>query len=217
MEHSKIKGMSRWDVFLSTQHPGLKPINYHGILPFIGFTEKSSVHAGMINFRREKFLLGMNGVICTGDKLINLMKQAEGRDITIKYLDNNFGEVLKAFIYIDDRFICEAVPQPGYHRAKIDQDEHDLINRELMSKYVNTIESFANRHKKGLDKLTIIDNRPVTIGNSFSIFDPNGNTLTDYVPDTEPAKVLAGVDSEPETIMLPSQSTSFAKSLLNSF
>jgi hypothetical protein len=153
MEHSKIKGMSRWDVFLSTQHPGLSPINYHGILPYIGFTEKSSVRAGIINFRREKFLLGLDGVICTGDRLINLMKQVEGRDITIKWLDNNHGEILKSYIYVDDRFVCEAVPQPGYRRAKLDQSEHDLINRELMSRYVTTIESFANRHKKGLDKL----------------------------------------------------------------
>lgn len=217
MEHSKIKGMSRWDVFLSTQHPGLMPINYHGILPYIGFTEKSSVRAGMINFRREKFLLGMDGVICAGDRLINLMKQVEGRDITIKYLDNNYGEILKSYIYVDDRFVCEAVPQPGYRRAKIDQDEHDLINRELMSKYVMTIESFANRHKKGLDKLTIIDNRPVTIGNSFSIFDPNGNTPKEYIPATEPAKVLSNIESEFEPVLLTGNSTSFNRSLKNTF
>lgn len=219
-EHSKIKGLSRWDVFLSTQHPGLNPINYHGILPFIGFTEKSSVWAGMINFRREKFLLGMDGVICVGDKLINMMKQVEGRDIEIKWLDNNHGEVLKAYIYMDDRFICEAVPQPGYRRAKIDQDEHDLINRELMSKYVTTIDSFAQRHKKGLDKVTIIDNRPVTIGNSFSIFDPNGHAPKEYVPSTEPVKILTGVDNEPgtdSTVLLNGNQTSFKRSLLNSF
>jgi hypothetical protein len=217
MEHSKIRGMSRWDVFLSMQHPGLMPINYHGILPHIGFTEKSSVRAGMINFRREKFLLGMDGVICTGDRLINLMKQVEGRDIIIKYLDGNHGEILKSHIYMDDRFVCEAVPQPEYRRAKIDQDEHDLINRELMSKYVMTIESFANRRKKGLDKLTVIDNRPVTIGNSFSIFDPNGHTPGSYVPNTEPAKALAGADGEPETVVHAAQTASFAKSLLNTF
>jgi hypothetical protein len=218
MEHSKIKGMSRWDVFISMQHPGLTPINYHGILPYIGFTEKSSVRAGMINFRREKFLLGMDGMICTGEKLINMMKQVEGKDIEIKYLDTNNGEVLKAHIYMDDRFICEAVPQPGYRRAKIDRDEHDLINRELMSKYVNTIESFANRRKKGLDKLTVIDNRPVTIGNSFKIFDPNGNAeKSEYVPSIETAKVLASVDNEPEPDLIPSRNTSFAKSFLNSY
>jgi hypothetical protein len=216
MEHSKIKGMSRWDVFLSTQHPGLMPINYHGILPFIGFTEKSSVRAGMINFRREKFLLGMDGVICVGDKLIHMMKQVEGRDIEIKWMDNNHGEVLKAYIYMGDRFICEAVPQPGYRRAKIDQDEHDLINRELMSKYVTTIDSFAQRHKKGLDKVTIIDNRPVTIGNSFNIFDPNGHTLKEYVPNSEPAKILAGVDAEPETTSIDNK-TSFIRDLKHTF
>jgi hypothetical protein len=220
MEHPKIKGMSRWDVFLSTQHPGLKPINYHGILPYIGLTEKSSVHAGMINFRREKFLLGLDGIICAGDKLINLMKQVEGRDIVIRYIDTNNGEVLKAYIYIDDRFVCEAIPQPGYRRAKIDQDEYDLINRELMSKYVTTIESFANRRKKGLDKLTIIDNRPVTIGNSFSVFDPNGHVPKEHVFNTEPAKVLAGVDNEPEAIpnvLLNVNKTSFNRSLKNIF
>jgi hypothetical protein len=220
MEHSKIKGMSRWDVFLSTQHPGLMPINYHGILPYIGFTEKSSVRAGMINFRREKFLLGMDSVICAGDKLINLMRQVEGRDIEIKWLDNNHGEVLKAYIYMDGRFICEAVPQPGYHRAKIDQNEHDLINWELMSKYVTTIDSFAQRRKKGLDKVTIIDNRPVTIGNSFNIFDLNGHAPKEYIPNPEPAKVLAGVDNEPETaptVLLNGNKTTFKRSLKNTF
>jgi hypothetical protein len=217
MEHPKFKGMSRWDVFLSMQHPGLKPINYHGILPYIGFTEKSSVRAGMINFRREKFLLGMDGVICAGDKLINLMRQVEGRDITIRYIDTNHGEILKAYIYMDDRFICEAIPQPGYHRAKIDQDEHDLINRELMSKYVTTIESFANRHKKGLDKLTIVDHRPVTIGNSFTVFDPNGNLQKEYIPSTEPAKALFGVKPESEPALLNVNKTSFNKSLKNTF
>jgi hypothetical protein len=217
MEHSKIKGMSRWDVFLSMQHPGLTPVNYHGILPYIGFTEKSSVHAGMINFRSEKFLLGMDGVICVGDKLINMMKQVEGRDIEIKWLDNNHGEVLKAYIYLDNRFICEAVQQPGYRRAKIDQDEHDLMNRELMSKYVTTIESFANRHKKGLDKLTIIDNRPVTIGNSFKIFDPNGHIEIEYIPNPEPAKGLASIDNDPEPSIISTQTTSFVKPLLNRF
>lgn len=218
-EHSKIKGMSRWDVFLSTQHPGLRPTNYHGILPYIGFKENSSVRAGMINFRRDKFLLGMDGVICVGDKLIHLMQQVEGKDIEIRWFDNNYGEVLIAYIYINDRFICEAVPQPGYRRGRIDQTEQDLVNRELMSKYTNTIESFGIRQKKGLDKLTIIDNRPVTIGNSFKIFDPNGNKPTEYVPNSESGKILASVDTDPALLnpALNSNQTSFNRSLINTF
>lgn len=211
-EHSKIKGMSRWDVFLSTQHPGLNPINYHGILPYLGMKETSSVNAGIMNFRRSKFLLGLDGVICTGDKLINMMMQVEGRDVDIYWLDDNFGEVLKAYIYIGDRFICEAIEQPGYRRAKIDRTDQDLINRELMSKYENTITSYANRKKKGLEKVTIIDNRPVTINNNFQI--PG---LNNYVPSTEPAKVLANMDGEDDNVSLNTNQSSFKRSLANSF
>lgn len=217
-EHSKIKGMSRWDVFLSMQNPNLRPINYHGILPYLGYNEKSSVNAGIIRFRSEKFLLGMDGVICTGDKLISMMQQVEGKDIDIFYLDDNFGNILKAHIYFDNRFICEAVPQPGYNRARIEQTKEDLINRELMSKYTNTIESYGRRQKNTLNKLTVIDNRPVTIGNSFQMVDPNGFAPTIYIPNSEPAKILTNIDVEPEfNPALNANSTSFKKSLLNSF
>ena len=162
----------------------------------------------------------MDGVICTGDKLICMMQQVEGKNVNIYYLDDNFGSILKAHIYIDDRFVCEAIPQPGYNRARIEQTKEDLINRELMSKYVNTIESFGRRQKNGLDKLTVIDNRPVTVGNSFKIIDPNGYTPTEYIPNAEPAKVLAGVDNEPETVStvhLNGNQTSFKRSLVNTF
>ena len=215
-EHSKIKGMSRWDVFLAMQNPNLRPINYHGILPYLGMKESSSVNAGIMNFRRSKFLLGLDGVICTGDKLISMMMQVEGRDVDIYWLDDNFGEMLKAHIYIGDQFICEAIEQPGYNRARIEQTKEDMINRELMSKYTNTIESYGRRQKNGLEKLTIIDNRPVTINNNFQIPGLNG-----YVPSTEPAKVLANVDGDEPMMVNTEQLTggekSFNKSLITNW
>ncbi len=217
-EHSKIKGMSRWDVFLAMQNPNLRPINYHGILPYLGYKVQSSVNAGIIRFRNDKYLLGMDGVICTGDKLISMMMQVEGKNVDIYYLDDNFGNVLKAHIYVNDRFVCEAVPQPGYNRAKIEQTKEDLINRELMSKYVNTIESFGRRQKNELNKIRIVDNRPVTIGNSFQVVDINGFAPAAYIASDEPAKVL--VNPEPETEFNPGLSNderSFNKSLLYSF
>lgn len=201
-EHSKIKGMSRWDVFLAMQNPNLRPINYHGILPYLGMKEPSSVNAGIMNFRRSKFLLGLDGVICTGDKLINMMMQVEGRDVDIYWLDDNFGEVLKAHIYIGDQFICEAIEQPGYNRARIEQTKEDIINRELMSKYTNTIDSFGRRQKNGLEKVTIIDNRPVTISNNFQI-----QGLNNYVSSTVPAKVLANVNGDKPMIVNTEQLT----------
>ena len=211
--------MSRWDVFLAMQNPNLHPINYHGILPYLGYREKSSVNAGIIRFRNDKFLLGMDGVICTGEKLIAMMQQVEGKNVDIFYLDDNYGSILKAHIYIDNRFVCEAVPQPGYNRARIEQTKEDLMNRELMSKYVNTIESYGRRQKNGLHKLTIIDNRPVTVGNSFQLVDPNFAPAAAYIPSGEPAKTLNNVDFDGETFnpSLTGNSTSFKKSLLNTF
>ncbi|MFV0397360.1 MAG: hypothetical protein ACK5JU_05010, partial [Bacteroidales bacterium] len=216
-EHSKIKGMSRWDVFLAMQNPKLRPINWHGILPYLGYREETSVNAGIIRFRNDKFLLGMDGVICTGDLLIKMMMQVEGKPVSIYYLDDNQGKVLKAHIYIDNRYVCEAVPQPGYNRARIEQTKEDMVNRELMSKYVNTIESFGKRQKSGLNKLTVTDNRPVTIGNSFQVFDRNGHQPTPYIP-SEPAKVLTpAISDEVYEEYLNGNKTSFNRSLAHTF
>lgn len=206
-EHSKIKGMSRWDVFLAMQHPNLRPINYHGILPYLGEKTETSVHAGIIRFRNTEFLLGMDGVIAVGNRLINLMEQCENRDVDIYWLDDNFGNVLKAHIYIGNQFICEAVEKPRYNKARIEQTDEDMINRELMSKYVATIEGFGRGQKKQLDNVTIIDNRPVTIGNSFVMPGLYQPTIID-----ERAKVLEEVNEENDLVLNVPQ-TSFKRSL----
>ena len=206
-EHSKIKGMSRWDVFLATQNPNTRPINYHGILPYIGERTETSVHAGIIRFRNSEFLLGMDGVIAVGNRLINLMEQCENRDVLIYWLSDNFGGVLKAHIYIGNQFICEAVEKPRYNKARIEQTDEDMINRELMSKYATTIDGFGRRQKNQLDNVTVLDNRKVTIGNSFvmpGLFQP---TLTD-----ERAKVLEEI-AEENDIVLNAPQTSFQRAL----
>lgn len=184
-EHSKIKGMSRWDVFLAMQNPNTRPTNYHGILPYLGYKTKTSVHAGIINFREKEFLLGNNGEVSTGDSLILLMRQVEGKDIDIYWLDDNRGNVLKAYIYLGTQFICEAVAKPTYKKARIEQTAQDMMAREIMSKYVMTVEGFGNRQRRALDNVMIIDNRQVTIGNSFSI-----DGVTKQEVSNEPAKVL---------------------------
>lgn len=197
-EHSKIKGMSRWDVFLAEQNENLRPTNYHGILPHIGHKTETSVHAGIIRFRSSEFLLGTDGVIAVGNKLLNFMEQCENRDVDIYWLDDNFGDVLKAHVYIGGRFVCEAVEKPRYSKARIEQTDEDLINRELMSKYVSTIEGFGKRQRKKLDNVTVIDNRPLTIGNSFVM--PG---LTRQVFNDERAAVLAETEISDMPVLNP--------------
>jgi hypothetical protein len=160
MPHSVHTHMSRWEVFCQMQHPDLRPTNYQSILPYIGHTTKTSCNVGIIRLQSQEFLLAENSELATGDKLISLMKEVEGYEIDVHWLRDNNGQILKALVYRGTQYICEATAKPTYHRAKIEQTAQDLANRELMSKYVATIEAFGKRQKKALDQITIIDNTP---------------------------------------------------------
>lgn len=156
--HKTHTHLSVWEVFLQNQNPNLKPINYKGFLYYLGFkTETSCGMNGIIRFRSSEFLLGQDGIVCVGEPLINLMDKIAGKQIDIYWLDGNDANVLKALIYIGDRLICEAVPKPIYNRSKKEQTPEDLKNRELMSKYVATIEAYAKGRKQSINPVILID------------------------------------------------------------
>lgn len=186
-EHSHIKGKTRWEVFVENQHPDLKPINYKRILPMLGYKTETSVKAGIIKLQRGEYLMGDNAEIYFGEKLISLMKQIEGTKVDVYWLDGNDGQVLRAFVYQGDRYICEAISKPTYNRARIEQTPADLNNREAMSKYVATIEAYMRNGAKTIDKVTIIDNRQTTLNNKFKI---NGVKHTDPDGGIKPAEIL---------------------------
>ncbi|MGB4776122.1 MAG: hypothetical protein WBP45_13165, partial [Daejeonella sp.] len=156
--HSVHTHMSRWEVFCEMQNPNLKPTNYQSFLPHIGYKTSTSVNTGIIRLQRHEFLLGDQGKICTGEKLINLMKQTEGHSIDVYWLDDHEGKVSKALVFIGTQYICEAIAKPTYNRAKIEQTPQDLANRELMSAYVATIEAYGRRQKQSIDRVTMIAN-----------------------------------------------------------
>jgi hypothetical protein len=169
MPHSIYKDKTRWEVFCERQHPSLRKTNYRAFLKYLGYQTSARVKAGIVKFQHREWLLGDNGKICTGPQLLNLMMAVEGEQVDIYWLDDNQGAVLKALIYVGDTCVCEALPKPAYHRATIEQTEADFEARELMSKYVVTIESFQRRQKNALEPVTIIDNTPVTLNNKFRI------------------------------------------------
>lgn len=158
--HSVHTHLTRWEVFEQKQNPKLKPTNYYSFLPHIGKNTVTSVNAGLINFRNNKFLLGDNGEVCLGDKLIKLMEKVEGKDILIYWIDGNDTSIIKALIYLNDTLICEAVPQPTYNRAMIERTAQCNMNYEIMSKYVATVDAFAKKRKRSIEAITTIDNRP---------------------------------------------------------
>ena len=100
MPHPDYENKTRLEVFLETQHPNLTPINWRGILPYIGHKTKTSCNVGMVQLDGEEHLLGKNGEICTGEDLLKLMALIEGEQIDVYWLDGNDGKVLKAIAYI---------------------------------------------------------------------------------------------------------------------
>lgn len=184
MEHSKIKGKTRWEVFLETQDPNLKPTNYKAILPYLGYSEKSSCKAGIVELQYNKWLLGDNGEIFTGSKLINLMKTVEQKDVEIYYLDDNEGNVFKAMIYNERRYVCELLPKPKPPRPHIARTTTDNLEFNLMARYTETVTSFMKEQKNALIDVFVDDKRSKTLNNKFKI----AGVETDYKESTEPVQ-----------------------------
>lgn len=192
MEHRTHKGKTRWEVFCEMQSEKTKPTNWRAILPHLGFSTRTSCKAGIVKFRKSEYLLGLDNEICTGDDLIRLMKYIEGKSFEVYWLDGNDGEVLKAMVYYDDMMLCELLPKPTYSRAYHEMDDTGKINRQIMSAYENTINTFMKIRKNEIDNLTIIDRRQKTLNSKFQIAGLEG-----FKPREEPAKVIEIEPSEP--------------------
>lgn len=152
--------MSRWSYFLKNQNPNLKPINFQSILPFIGYKTPSSCHRGFIKLQGKLRAIANNGSICFDEELIDTMKKIEGKNIDIFWLDDNEGEVLKAYAYYNDRFICEIYEFPKFNRAKNEQTSQDKKNIAIQEQYINSVKRFANKQYKSIEPIGIIDNTP---------------------------------------------------------
>lgn len=169
--HSTVPGKTRWEVFLERQHPDLKPINWHGILPHLGERTLSSCRAGTIRLNGAAYLLGDEGRISTGERLLELMEQVEGKEVEIRWLRGHDGGVLKALVYRGGRCLCEAVRRPVAERGELGRRRNPgaAANFELVERYKATIAGWARSHKNEIDRVAVIDNRPRTLNDKFQI------------------------------------------------
>ena len=187
--HSEYPDKTRWEVFMERQHPDLKPINWRGILPYIGERTQTSCRAGQIRLNSGWYLLGDNGEIYTGDPLLELLEQIEGKDVEVCWLRGHEGQTLKALVYLGDRLICEALPKPLAKRSQLEArgDAESKANFELVERYKNTIRGWARRHKNEIEKLIIVDNRQTMLNSKFTI--PWANLKAPTPEPEEPAEV----------------------------
>lgn len=197
--------VGRFDYFLQNQSPDLLQTNYKSFIQHLGTKTETSCNAGIMKLQRSEWLLGDKGTIYTGEKLINLLKQVEGKDIDIYWLDDEQGNVIKAMIFDkrEGRYIGEALPKPISARSfKEETDEHRQA-REIMAKYRNTVTSFMQVQKNAIDKLTVIDNRPLTVSSTFTI---PGITMPKINNDA-PVEVFQNDEEDEEFAYVPKENT----------
>jgi hypothetical protein len=184
--HPEHKGMSRWDYFEANQNPNLKPTNWEAILPVIGHKTPTSCNGGYINLQGKKRAIAEDGKILLGEALIQQMRTIEGKEFDVYWLDGNDGQVLKAFVYLKDRLICEVMEMPRYNRAKIERTDADNEAIKLQSSYVASVDAFEKRQRNRIENIQIVDNTPKTINSNFKI--PN---LKRFEGREEPVEVFA--------------------------
>lgn len=215
-EHSIYKGMTRWEVFLQKQNPdNTNAINWRSILPSLGRKVATSVSlAGQVRFRKMWYMLGDNGTLATGDKLIGYMRTLAGKEVDIHYMDDNDGSVLRAVICLrdDSRIVCEAVPQPVTARSALEETPEQRKNRELMARYRNTLEGYSRRHYQEIGKVVVIDHRSDTLNDKFRI-----SSLDRWHHPEEREEVEILEETPVDDIILNDPQISFNKDLRTNF
>ena len=213
MEHSKIKGKTRWEVFLATQNPNVSATNWRAFLPYLGYKTETSCNVGQISLNNKKYLIGENGKLVFSSKLTGIMEQIEGKELDVYWLDGNDGKIIKALVYLrgTDRCICEAVAKPSRNKAQIEQTPEDAANYEAMAKYVSSVDGYINRKKNAIEKVTVIDNTPKTLNNKFQITGLN-RTITERIG---PVEIVEDVEDDDD--IFNSIETSFKQDLYDRF
>ena len=210
MPHSQYPDRTRWEVFMEDQHPDLEGPKWRLILPYLGNCTQTSVRAGQVHLQGEKYWIGDEQGIVTGDKLIATLKQTNEKPVTVYWLDDNEGAMMAAIVCdAQDNYVCHLYPKPKYQRATLEQTEKDHELRNLSIRYENTIEGFIRRGKNDNQKVAIIERQPATLNSKFRI-----KELAEFKPRDEEVIIEGTTDDEETMVRLPSPA---AKSFLDRF
>lgn len=200
--HPENASISRWDYFEQNQHPDLKPTKWELILPIIGYKTTTSCNVGYVMLQGKKRAIAENGKILTGEALIQQMRIIEGKEFDVYWLDGNEGQVLKALVYYNERFVCEIMEMPKYNRASIERTATDNEALQLQSAYVASVDVFEKRQRNKIDNIQIIDNTPKTINSNFRF-----KNIKRYEAREEPAEVFADDENDDQLPYMPQKST----------
>jgi hypothetical protein len=170
MPHSKDEGVCRWEYFMGKQLPQSRPYNWPAILSGLGMRTTSTMRAGRITLQGRDRVVGHNGEVALGEKLITIMQQIEGKQVNIYWLDANDGGIIKALVYDQqDRLVCELLGDLAYHRSTVERTPECQRNRELSCAYAATVNAFINKGRREINRVAIIERKQDTKPLSFYI------------------------------------------------
>jgi hypothetical protein len=186
--HAVKKDMTKWEYFISNQHPELPKTNYRGFLPHLGYKTQTSCNIGWIRLNNGAYVIGENGKVAVGPNLINCMKQIEGQDLDIYWLDDHDGNIIKALIYLrgTDQYVCEAVSQPQSVRGELESTPEDEEAFKVMAQYNKTVTSFMKSAQREIDTIQVIGMPTKALNNGFKIRGLNPITETNNTAETLP-------------------------------
>jgi len=214
--HDEHPEVSRWEYFLNNQLETLPETNYRAILPHIGYSVKTSCKQGYISLNRQKMAIAEDSNILTGEPLIEKMKQIEGKDIEVFWLDSNEGDLIKAIAYCGGRYICEVQPMPKFQRARAEQTEADMVAKALQDAYTMTIVRFVQHHSKQIAEVGIINRAPARqrafVIPSLKRYEATNTTEVEILTDYD------SLDEDDKQILYnPSTGTEYTQSWRNKY
>lgn len=171
MPHPVRKDLSRFEYACMFQNENLPQTNYKSILPHLGYQQHTSCKRGIVQLQNGFWIIADKGQMLIKEDLINKMRLIEGKGITVYYIDGNDGEVIKAMVFDNGRYVCELIPQPKPQRAIIERtkDDWDQFNRFKL--YTATVQDYLKERVALVDKVNTRDYTSPRISESFKIED----------------------------------------------
>lgn len=155
----KYPGMSRLDVWMDRQHTELMPIQWQKVARYIGNKTETSVNRYEIRCNNQIWRL-------PSAELANKTGN-NGQAIDAYWLTDQEGNTDKLYLYAKDseEFLCEALPKPVAHKARIEQTEDDKKILGKNYRYNKGIEQHIKEGKEKLVPLAVMNTENTTLNN----------------------------------------------------
>ena len=151
-DQDRYPGMTRWEVFISSQNPNLSQLKHHLIAQYIG--EKTAT-----TIRNNKVLKVQhaNYWLPSAESIALFSSHS----VTAYYLRNSEGQIPEVYIYQDGEYKCTATKSMRYNESQFEQTEDDVAIMHKQFGYRSGFDAMIKKGVAGLAKVNVLK------GNAF--------------------------------------------------